>query len=52
MVINVPWSYTPKHWLLQQLMAIGKETSNPLIFNDSPLTGVNTPGSDENRYET
>ena len=26
----------------------GKETSNPLIFNDSPLTGVNTPGSDEN----
>ena len=30
------------------MMAIGKETSNPLIFNDSPLTGVYTPGSDEN----
>ena len=30
------------------VMAVGKETSNPLIFNDSPLTGVNTPGSDEN----
>ena len=30
------------------VMAIGKETSNPLIFNDSPLTGVNTPGCDEN----
>ena len=30
------------------VMAIGKETSNPLIFNDSPLTGVYTPGSDEN----
>ena len=37
--------------------AIGKDKSNPLIaddllkiiiFNDSPLTGVNTPGSDEN----
>ena len=25
----------------------GKEI-NSLIFNDSPLTGVNTPGSDEN----
>ena len=30
------------------VMAIGKETSNPLIFNDSPLTGVYTPESDEN----
>ena len=30
------------------VMAIGKETSFPLIFNDSPLTGVNTPGCDEN----
>ncbi|GKC67403.1 putative ribonuclease H-like domain-containing protein, partial [Tanacetum coccineum] len=30
----------------------GKETSNPFkIFNDSPLTGVNTPGSDENRLK-
>ena len=52
MVINVPWSYTPKHLATPVVMAIGKETSNPLIFNDSPLTGVNTPGSDENRYET
>ena len=33
------------------VMAIGKETSNPLIFNDSPLTGVYTPGSDENRLK-
>ena len=30
------------------VMAVGKDPSNPLIFNDSPLTGVNTPGSDEN----
>ena len=30
------------------VMAIGKETSNPFIFNDSPLTGVSTPGCDEN----
>ena len=29
-------------------MAIGKEISNLFIFNDSPLTGVNTPGCDEN----
>ncbi|GJZ28661.1 putative ribonuclease H-like domain-containing protein [Tanacetum coccineum] len=30
----------------------GKETSNPFkIFDDSPLTGVNTPGSDENRLK-
>ncbi|GJZ32132.1 hypothetical protein Tco_0577568 [Tanacetum coccineum] len=30
----------------------GKETSNPFkIFDDSPLTGVNTPGSDENRMK-
>ena len=30
------------------VMVVGKDTSNPLTFNDSPLTGVNTPGSDEN----
>ena len=30
------------------VMAVGKDTSNPLNFNDSPLTGVNTPGCDEN----
>ena len=30
------------------VMAIGKETSKSIIFNDSPLTGVNTPGCDEN----
>ena len=36
------------HLATPVVMAIGKETSNPLIFNDSPLTGVNTPGSDEN----
>ena len=29
-------------------MAIGKERSHSIIFNDSPLTGVNTPGCDEN----
>ncbi|GJR59608.1 hypothetical protein Tco_1501770 [Tanacetum coccineum] len=29
-----------------------RETQNPFkIFNDSPLTGVNTPGSDENRLK-
>ena len=33
------------------VMAIGKETSNPLNFNDSPLTGVHTPGSDENKLK-
>ena len=37
-----------KHLTTPVVMAIGKETSFPLIFNDSPLTGVNTPGSDEN----
>ena len=31
-----------------ELMALVKRHQNPLIFNDSPLTGVNTPGSDEN----
>ena len=30
------------------VMAVGKDTSNLLNFYDSPLTGVNTPGSDEN----
>ncbi|GJT52863.1 hypothetical protein Tco_0979020 [Tanacetum coccineum] len=30
----------------------GKEIANPFkIFNDSPLSGVNTPGSDENRLK-
>ena len=29
-------------------MDIGKDTSKPFIFNDSPLTEVNTFGSDEN----
>ena len=29
-------------------MATGKDTSKPFIFNDSPLTEVNTSGSDEN----
>ena len=29
-------------------MALVKRHQNPLIFNDSPLTGVYTPGSDEN----
>ncbi|GJX35347.1 hypothetical protein Tco_0246904 [Tanacetum coccineum] len=53
-----------KDWLVQEQMALGKDFSNPLMadnlpkivwlsthhicFNDSPLTGVNTPGSDEN----
>ena len=37
-----------KHLTTPVVLAIGKETSFPLIFNDSPLTGVNTPGSDEN----
>ena len=36
---------------IPMVMAVGKESSNPLIFNDSPLTGVNTPGSDENRMK-
>ncbi|GJW99995.1 hypothetical protein Tco_0183909 [Tanacetum coccineum] len=35
-----------------ELMANCKETSKPFkIFDDSPLTGVNTPGSDENRLK-
>ena len=29
-------------------MATGKDTSKPFIFNDSPLTEVNTSGSDDN----
>ena len=41
----------PKHMDTPLVMAIGKETSNPLTFNDSPLTGVNTPGSDKNRLK-
>ena len=41
----------PKHMATPVVMAIGKETSNPLTFNDSPLTGVYTPGSDENRLK-
>ena len=31
-----------------ELMALVKRHQNPLIFNDSPLTRVYTPGSDEN----
>jgi hypothetical protein len=31
MVINVPWSNTPKHLATPVVMAIGKETSNPLF---------------------
>lgn len=31
-----------------ELMALVKRHLNPLIFNDSPLTGVYTSGSDEN----
>ena len=31
-----------------ELMALVKRHQNPLIFNDSPLTGVYTPGSAEN----
>ena len=37
-----------KHLATPVVMAIGKETSKTIIFNDSPLTGVKTPGSDEN----
>ncbi|GKA38681.1 ribonuclease H-like domain-containing protein [Tanacetum coccineum] len=53
-----------KDWLVQEQTTLGKDFSNPLMadnlpkivwlsthhicFNDSPLTGVNTPGSDEN----
>ena len=50
MVINVPWFlFKLKHWLLQGLMALVKRFH--INFNDSPLTGVNTPGSDENRLK-
>ncbi|GJR98766.1 hypothetical protein Tco_0270940 [Tanacetum coccineum] len=48
MVCQKPYGIqlTNSEWLT------GKETSNPFkIFNDSPLTGVNTPGSDENRLK-
>ena len=52
MVIIVPWFlFKLKHMAIPMVMAVGKESSNPLIFNDSPLTGVNTPGSDENRMK-
>ena len=51
MVINVPWSYTPKHLATPVLMALVKRHQNPLNFNDLPLTGVYTPGSDENRLK-
>ncbi|GJU79230.1 putative ribonuclease H-like domain-containing protein [Tanacetum coccineum] len=53
-----------KDWLVQEQTALGKDFSNPLMadnlpkivwlsthhicFNDSPLIGVNIPGSDEN----
>ncbi|GJX26444.1 hypothetical protein Tco_0232740 [Tanacetum coccineum] len=41
--ISNPFMAVMSEWLT------GKETSNPFkIFNDSPLTGVNIPGSDEN----
>ncbi|GJW43743.1 putative ribonuclease H-like domain-containing protein [Tanacetum coccineum] len=44
--ISNPFMAVMSEWLT------GKETSNPFkIFNDSPLTGVNTPGSDENRLK-
>ena len=32
-------------------MVTGKDTSNPFIFNDPPLTEVNTSGSDENKLK-
>ena len=53
MVIIVPWFFylKQKHMATPVVMAIGKETSNPLTFNDSPLTGVYTPGSDDNRLK-
>ena len=34
-----------------ELMALVKRHQNPLFFNDSPLTGVYTPGCDENRLK-
>ena len=37
-----------KHLASPTVMAVGKDPSNPFYFNDSPLTGVNTPGCDEN----
>ncbi|GJX28366.1 hypothetical protein Tco_0236445 [Tanacetum coccineum] len=55
MVFSRPWTYTflvAKGLTTQSEWLTGKETSNPFkIFNDSPLTGVNTPGSDENRLK-
>ena len=47
MVIIVPWFLLKlKHMAIPMVMVVGKESSNPLIFNDSPLTEVNTSGSD------
>ena len=51
LVISSPWiipflgtkGLTNPEW-----MSTGKDTSKPFIFNDSPLTEVNTSGSDEN----
>ncbi|GJW13530.1 hypothetical protein Tco_0017663 [Tanacetum coccineum] len=44
--------WCPKNLDYSILMATCKETSNPFtFFNDSPLTGVNTPGSDENNWQ-
>nr|GEW39167.1 uncharacterized mitochondrial protein AtMg00810-like [Tanacetum cinerariifolium] len=47
-----------KSWLVQKQTALGKDISNPLmadnlpkIICDSPLLGVNTPRSDEDRLE-
>ena len=51
LVISSPWiipflstkGLTNPGW-----MVVGKDTSKPFIFNDSPLTEVNTSVSDEN----
>nr|GEX15476.1 copia protein [Tanacetum cinerariifolium] len=47
-----------KSWLVQKQMALGKDKSNslmadnlPKIVCDSPILGVNTPRSDEDRLE-
>nr|GFA45125.1 copia protein [Tanacetum cinerariifolium] len=62
MVINSPWMLS-KNWLVQKQMALGqtatgKESSNPFMAGslpktifDSPLLGVNTPRSDEDRLK-
>ncbi|GJZ38450.1 hypothetical protein Tco_0585013 [Tanacetum coccineum] len=62
MVINPPWNLpflgdkgltSPEQTATVEMVFSGKETSNPLkSFNDSPLTGVNTPGSDENSLKS